>query len=106
MYKDLELRETVTKHDLVNYGFYFNEGRRKFEFFRKLSDNIGVTFIAYIPENDNGRYINYKVMNLNTGSPYAPFYNRRYSHNNEVADRVGKRLENEIGRMIKDGLVK
>lgn len=79
MYKDLKLQETAIKHHLESYGFYFNERKRKLEFFRKLSDNIGVTFIAYIPEIDNSRYINYKVTNLNTGSPYAPFYNRKYS---------------------------
>ena len=81
MYKDLELQETVTKHDLVSYGFYFNERKRKFEFFRKLFDNVGVIFTVYIQENDSSRFINYKVKNLNTGSPYAPFYSRKYSCN-------------------------
>lgn len=105
MYKDLELQETVTKHDLVSYGFCFNERKRRFEFFRKLTDNIGVTFTVYIPENDNGRYINYKVTNLNTESPYAPFYSRKYSCNNKIADRVEEWLRDEVERMVKAGLV-
>lgn len=91
---------------MISYGFSFNERKRKFELFKKLTDNIGAAFIVYLPEDENGKFINYKVTNLNTGNPYAPFYNRSYSHNNEVADRGEKWLEDEIEKMVKAGLVK
>lgn len=106
MYRELELQETVTENDLISYGFSFNERKRKFELFKKLTDNIGAAFIAYLPEDENGKFINYKVTNLNTGNPYAPFYNRRYSSHNEIADRVEKQLEDEINKMIKTNLIR
>lgn len=106
MYRELELQEIVTKDDLISYGFCFNERKRKFELFKKLSDSIGVSFIVYLPEDENGKFINYKVTNLNTGSPYAPFYNRKYSCRNEIANRVEKQLEDEIEKMVKFRLVK
>ncbi len=106
MYRELELQEIVTENDLISYGFSFNERKRKFELFKKLMDNIGATFIVYLPEDENGKFINYKVTNLNTGNPYAPFYNRRYSCRNKVADGVEKQLEDEINKMIKRGLIK
>lgn len=106
MYRELELQEAVTENDLISYGFCFNERKRKFELFKKLLDNIEATFLVYLPEDENGKFINYKVTNLNTGSPYAPFYNRKYSCRNEIADRAEKQLEDEINKMIQFRLVK
>lgn len=104
MYKDLELQESVTKQDLRKYGFCFTKG--KYEFFKKLCDNIGVTFIVNISDNNGDKFINYKITNLNTGNPYTPCYSMEYSNNNEVADRVKERLMGEVDKMIEAGIVK
>lgn len=105
MYRSLELTDEITKQTLRKYGFRFNG--MNYEFFKKLGNNISITFIANVADNnDDNSFINYKVTDMNTDNPYAPYYTDKYSHDNKVTNKIEKRINTEIEKMINVGLIK
>lgn len=104
MYREIHLKKNVTIKDLKDYGFKFNGVY--YVYHKGYKNRTTLTVIANVSTIDKDEtFINYKVSNMNTDLPYAPYYSRRYSENNAIADDVEFVVNKELDKMVQAGLI-
>lgn len=95
MIEKYRLNPKVTDKQLNEFGF--KQGRFKSYVYKKM-----LQLVIYIDTDDN--WWTYQVHDVNVGTLYVPYYNKRYGKN-ELIEKIDKKIKNTIDQMLEKNIL-
>ena len=100
-----QIKKNITDRDLKNYGFrYKSESQGDYVYYLPVYKYNGKTviYVDFVINIEENAFI-YTVKSSNDSSLYHPYYDK--DSNNQVRDTIEVKVQKEIKRMIKEGII-